>query len=83
MNHELSNLNPSKKNNFRKKNRRIDQTTNKILTYNYFKTDFTENNNSKIAKIFFFTIESNTFCQGCNILKYNYQALYLLEFHLE
>jgi ubiquitin C-terminal hydrolase len=82
MNHELSNLNPSKQNNFRKKNRRIDQT-NKILTYNDFKSDFIENNNSKIAKIFFFTIESRTLCQGCNILKYNYQALYLLEFQLE
>jgi len=82
MNHELSLLSPSKQNNFHKKKNRINQT-DRILTYNNYKNDFIENNNSIIAKVFFFTIETQTVCQSCNTLKYNYQALYLLEFQLE
>jgi len=82
MNHELSILSSSKHNNSHKKNKIVDQT-NKMLTYNNFKNDIIENNDSKIARIFFFTIETQTSCQNCGILKYNYQVLYLIEFQLE
>ena len=83
MNQELIKLNPNKnQNNNMNMNNQIDQT-NKYDVLNSFKSDFSKNNNSIIAKNFFFITESKTKCRGCNIFKYNYQVLYLLEFPLE
>ena len=82
MNHELSNLSSSEKNINFKKSKIVNQS-NKILTYNNFKAEMIKNNDSKIARTFFFTIETQTTCKKCCILKYNYQVLYLIEFQLE
>ena len=85
MNHELSSLNiiKEKDNDFKNnKNIQIDQTNrNEVLSY--FITEFIKINNSIICKEFFFISESITKCQSCNTVKYNYQAIYLLEFPLE
>jgi ubiquitin C-terminal hydrolase len=64
------------------KSNQLDQT-NSALMVNYFKSNFVKNNNSIISKTFFFIMETKNQCQGCNTIKYNYQALYLLEFPLE
>ena len=84
MNHELSELNQIKNDNHVAKNtsNQIDQT-NQYLVLNYFKSEFIKNNNSIISEQFFFIIENQTKCQFCNTIKYNFQALYLLEFPLE
>ena len=60
----------------------VDQT-NRELTFNKYKNYFIKGNYSIIAQIFFFIMESTTQCQGCNLITYNYQSLFLLEFPLE
>ena len=84
MNQELIRLNPDVNfnNNNPLANYQINQT-DKYAVLNHFKFDFTKNNNSIIAQNFFFITETKTKCCSCKINKYNYQALYLLEFPLE
>ena len=81
MNHELSSLNIQKENDINR-NIQINQT-DKNMVLSYFKNEFTKNNNSIICQIFFFICENITKCLTCNTVKYNYQAIYLLEFPLE
>ena len=59
----------------------IDQTDKEFM-YNFFKTQYTRNNTSIIPKIFFFTIENQTKCLKCNLIKYNYQVVYMFDFAL-
>jgi ubiquitin C-terminal hydrolase len=59
----------------------IDQTDKEFM-YNFFKTQYTRNNKSIIPKIFFFTIENQTKCLKCNLIKYNYQVVYMFDFAL-
>ena len=82
MNQELINLEPTQDNNINNNNIHMDQT-DKYSMLNLFKSDFSKNNNSIIAKNFFFITQTKTRCSNCNIFKYNYQTLYLLEFPLE
>ncbi len=85
MNQELSylNINTNSKNMlFSPNSNSIDQT-NQMLTFNKFKTEFTQSNNSIISQIFFFIIESKSQCQLCKTITYNYQSLFALEFPLE
>ena len=56
---------------------------NMQLTLENFRSDFAKKNNSVIAHNFFFILETNSFCLGCKSLRYNFQALFLLEFPLE
>ena len=81
MNHELSNLTKADIN-IKKNFNQIDQTRSDLVLKN-FKEDFIKNNKSIISKTFFFIIEVKSQCKYCSIIKYNYQALYLLEFPLE
>ena len=84
MNQELINLEPKIDNNNNMNNNNIHMNqTDKYLMLSLFKENFAKNNNSIIAKNFFFITQTKTRCNLCNILKYNYQTLYLLEFPLE
>ena len=67
---------------FRANNMIVDQTNLLIILENFRKT-FSINNNSIISRNFFFIMQTNTICSGCNRIKYNFQALFLLEFPLE
>jgi ubiquitin C-terminal hydrolase len=82
MNQELCHLNHKLNDNNPRNNIQINQI-DKYSMLNMFKFDFSKNNNSIIAKNFFFITETKTICSICNIAKYNYQVLYLLEFPLE
>jgi ubiquitin C-terminal hydrolase len=82
MNHELSKLNLIKEKDTNDNNFTLDQTNN-VAIFNAFKSDFTKKNNSIFTNLFFFISENKTICQFCKTIKYNYQALYLLEFPLE
>ena len=81
MNYELSQLNKVGKDNS-KINLFIDQTDMLNILKNFIE-DFSKNNNSIISNTFFFIIQTDTKCIFCNTLKYNFQALFLLEFPLE
>ena len=85
MNQELINLEPTTDNNNNNNinnNNNLNQT-DKYSMLNLFKSNFSKNNNSIIAKNFFFITQTKTKCCNCQVFKYNYQALYLLEFPLE
>ena len=84
MNQELINLEPIKDNQSNNNNNNIHiNQTDKYSMLNSFKENFSKNNNSIIAKNFFFITQTKIRCSSCKILKYNYQVLYLLEFPLE
>ena len=57
--------------------------TDMLQNLEYFRNGFSKNNNSIIAHNFFFIMQTNTLCSGCNSLKYNFQALFIMEFPLE
>ena len=85
MNQELILLEPNinnNDNNNNNNNNQIDQR-DKIYMLYLFKSNFSKSNNSIIARNFFFITQTKTKCTSCNVFKYNYQALYLLEFPLE
>ena len=82
MNSELSRLNEVPKSIYKKDNRMLDPN-NFLLILENFRNEFSKNNKSIIAQNFFFIIQTNNKCTGCQYLKYNFQALFLLEFPLE
>ena len=81
MNFELSRLNNTGNNNI--KNIAMIDQSNMISVLENFRLNFTSNNNSIISQNFFFIMQTNTICSGCKMLKYNFQALFLIEFPLE
>ena len=83
MNQELIKLNPKNNNNNNLNNTMQINQSNKYSVLQAFKFGFAKNNDSIIAKNFFFITETKTVCNSCSIVKYNYQVLYLLEFPLE
>ena len=82
LNYELSQFYCSKKDNYAKNSVMMDPT-NMMLILDNFRIEFTKNNKSIIAQNFFFILQTNTVCNGCHMLKYNFQSLFLLEFPLE
>ena len=82
MNIELKNLNNSGEANY-KNDFIMIEPTNLLQSLEYFRKGFSKNNNSIIAQNFFFIMQTNTVCSGCNALKYNFQALFIMEFPLE
>ena len=82
MNFELSRLNKLGNTDYKNDNSWLDPS-NMLATLEYFRVGFAKNNNSIISQNFFFIIQTNTICNGCNSLKYNFQTLFLLEFPLE
>ena len=82
MNSELSKLNISNEINNNIIFPMIEQN-NMQQIFDNFRNDFSRKNNSIIAQQFFFILQTNTKCLSCNNLKFNFQALFLLEFPLE
>ena len=84
MNQELSRLNISNEINHFKNFQMINQNNMQEILKNFI-NEFSLKNNSIIAHTFFFILQTNTICKGCNFnnIKYNFQALFLLEFPLE
>ena len=84
MNQELSRLNISNEINHFKNFQMINQNNMQEILKNFI-NEFSHKNNSIIAHTFFFILQTNTICKGCNFnnIKYNFQALFLLEFPLE
>ena len=81
MNQELTNI-YIKSNQANINNKQIIPS-DKYIMLDILKTDFSKNNNTIIAKNFFFIGETKTNCQICNHFQYNYQAIYFLIFPLE
>ena len=85
MNQELSRLNKKDSNQNILKVFNLNQInqSDPVLTFNNFRNDFVQKNDSIIALTFFFIIESKSQCQVCKNVTFNYQSLFLLEFGLE
>ena len=60
----------------------IDQT-NEAAVFNDFTKDFNTNFNSPISRCFYGILETKSQCQGCKIIKYNFQVYSFLEFPLQ
>ena len=60
----------------------IDQT-NELAMLKYFLEEYTQKFNSPISNIFYGILETKSQCQGCNIIKYNFQVYSFLEFPLQ
>ena len=60
----------------------IDQT-NEAAVFNDFIKDFNTNFNSPISRCFYGILETKSQCQGCKIIKYNFQVYSFLEFPLQ
>ena len=82
MNSELSKLNELPNVIDKKDNIMLDPN-NFLLILENFRDEFSKSNKSIIAQNFFFIIQTNNKCVGCQYLKYNFQAMFLLEFPLE
>ena len=82
LNCELSQLYGQQKNNYSDNILMLDPTDMMLILENY-RVEFSKNNKSIIAQNFFFILQTNTVCNGCHLLKYNFQTLFLLEFPLE
>ena len=60
----------------------IDQTNEQNIL-NLFMKEFENNYNSIISNLFYGLMETKSQCQGCNIIKYNFQVYSFVEFPLE
>ena len=76
-------LNEVKTNNNRDDNINLQDQTNKELMLNSFIKDFKEKFNSPISDLFYGMMEIKSQCQGCQIIKYNFQIYSFLEFSLK
>ena len=75
-------LNIALKNNSVDNYNQIDQT-NEVAVFNDFIKDFNTNFNSPISSCFYGILETKSQCQGCKIIKYNFQVYSFLEFPLQ
>ena len=75
-------LNIALKNNSVDNYNQIDQT-NEAAVFNDFIKDFNTNFNSPISRCFYGILETKSQCQGCKIIKYNFQVYSFLEFPLQ
>ena len=60
----------------------LDQT-NEQLMLKLFLDEYTEKFDSIISNLFYGTIETKSQCQGCNVIKYNFQVYSFIEFPLQ
>ena len=61
----------------------IQDQTNEQLMLNSFIKEFGEKYNSPISNLFYGMMETKSQCQGCQIIKYNFQVYSFLEFPLQ
>ena len=78
---ELNNININNINN----NIIIQQEvqTNELLMLKLFIEEFNQKFNSPISNLFYGILETKSQCQGCKIIKYNFQVYSFLEFPLQ
>ena len=60
----------------------LDQT-NEQLMLKLFLDEYTEKFDSIISNLFYGIIETKSQCQGCNVIKYNFQVYSFIEFPLQ
>ena len=60
----------------------LDQTNEQVML-KLFLDEFKEKFDSIISNLFYGIIETKSQCQGCNIIKYNFQVSSLIEFPLQ
>ena len=70
-------------NNSNNNNINIQDQTNEQLMLNSFIKEFQEKYNSPISSLFYGMMETKSQCQGCQIIKYNFQVYSFLEFPLQ
>jgi len=61
----------------------IQDQTNEQFMLNSFIKEFEEKFNSPISSLFYGMMETKSQCQGCQIIKYNFQVYSFLEFPLQ
>ena len=61
---------------------KINQT-NELTMLKYFLGEYTQKFNSPISNLFYGILETKSQCQGCNVIKYNFQVYSFLEFPLQ
>ena len=78
---ELNFINQNKNNN----NDCIDQLdqTNELSMLKIFIEEFNQKFNSPVSNLFYGILETKSRCQGCNIIKFNFQVYSFLEFPLQ
>ena len=59
-----------------------DQTSEQLML-KVFLDEFSQNFNSPISNLFYGILETKSQCQGCNIIKFNFQIYSFLEFPLQ
>ena len=57
--------------------------TNELLMLNSFLEEFRQSFNSPISNLFYGILETKSQCQGCKIVKFNFQVYSFLEFPLQ
>ena len=57
--------------------------TNELAMLGEFLQEYVQKFNSPISNLFYGILETRTQCQGCNIIKYNFQVYSFLEFPLQ
>ena len=79
-----SELNTKNLNNVNKNdNYSFQVQTNEQIMLNIFLQEFKEKYNSPISELFYGIMEIKSQCQGCQIIKYNFQVFSFLEFPLQ
>ena len=79
MHDELNALRP---NNIKNKDEYIQDQTNLLQTFNFFKTEFAINHHSVLSDYLYGVQKSITLCCNCNTMIYNFQAYNFLIFPL-
>ena len=73
----------SEKINNNENNATMNIQTNKNKLYELFLNNYKTNYNSIISDSFYGSIQTQSICQNCRIVKYNYEIVYFFEFPLE
>ena len=79
---ELNVINPNKTDNSNDNINQLDQT-NELSMLKVFIEDFHQKFNSPISNLFYGILETKSRCQGCNVIKFNFQIYSFLEFPLQ
>ena len=82
MHQELNVVNPNKSNNNDDNMNQLDQT-NELAMLKMFIEEFHQKFNSPISNLFYGILETKTRCQGCSVIKFNFQIYSFLEFPLQ
>ena len=82
MHQELNVVNPNKSNNNDDNMNQLDQT-NELEMLKTFIEEFHQKFNSPISNLFYGILETKTRCQGCSVIKFNFQIYSFLEFPLQ